>query len=86
MMNDADRKQIRQRAMMLQRASEAFARFGALIPMAIAFVRGWPLEVELYPHWQVGESWKVFLGLFVYWLAALALERSAFLAVTSLDE
>ena len=44
--------------------------------MAIAFLNRWPTQVELYPHWQVGESWKVFLSLYLYWLAWFALERA----------
>jgi hypothetical protein len=75
-MTDADRKQINQRLALLERATALFDRFGGYIPLAIAFLNRWPTDVELYPHWQVGESWKLFLSGFLYWLAALALDRA----------
>jgi hypothetical protein len=53
--------------------------------MAIAFLNKWPSEVELYPHWQVGESWKLFLSLYLYWFAWLALGRAISFAKASIQ-
>lgn len=83
-MTEAERKQINQRIALLERATALFGRFGGLIPMAIAFLNKWPTQVELYPHWQVGESWKVFLSLYLYWLAWFVLERATKFAKSSL--
>lgn len=65
-MTNADRNQINQRIALLERASALFSRFGGSIPAAIAFLNRWPTQVELYPHWQVGESWKFFLSYSLY--------------------
>jgi hypothetical protein len=75
-MTNAEIKQINQRIALLERASALLSRFGGYIPMAIAFFNRWPTQVELYPHWQVGESWKFFLSYFLYFLAWLALDRA----------
>ncbi|OAF18964.1 hypothetical protein [Bradyrhizobium neotropicale] len=83
-MTDAERKQISERIALLERASALFWRFGGWLPMAIAFLNGWPNEVQLYP-WQVGESWRLFLSLFVYQFAGLALDRAISFAKASLD-
>ncbi|MBR0825264.1 hypothetical protein JQ596_06935 [Bradyrhizobium manausense] len=84
-MTNARRKQIKNRLALLERASMLFGRYGALVPLAIAYLRGWPTHVELYPNTQIGESWKVFLSLFLYWLAALALERAVSFVQRSLE-
>ena len=84
-MTNAERKEISRRIALLARASALFDRFGASIPVAIAFLNRWPTEVELYPHWQVGQSWKFFLSLFLYWLASLALERAINFAKAGLE-
>ncbi|WP_210419121.1 hypothetical protein [Bradyrhizobium sp. NAS80.1] len=55
-MTNAGRKQIRQWIALLERVSALFDRYGASVPLAIAFLNGWPTKVELSPHWQVGES------------------------------
>ncbi len=82
---DAERNQITQRIALLERAATLFDRFGGLIPMAIAFLNKWPAEVELYPHWQVGKSWKLFLSLYLYWFAWLALGRAISFAKAGID-
>jgi hypothetical protein len=84
-MTAAEQHQISQRIALLERATALFWRFGSYIPLAIAFLNRWPTEVELYPHWQVGESWKFFLSGFLYWLAALALDRAVSFAKAGLD-
>lgn len=84
-MTDLERMQINQRIALLERASALFDRFGGLIPVVIAFLNHWPTQVELYPHWQVGESWRFFLSLFLYWLASLALSRAVDFAKGSIE-
>lgn len=84
-MTDAERKEISRRIALLERTTALFGRFGGLIPTAIAFLNKWPTEVELYPHWQVGESWKLFLSLYLYWFAWLALGRAIGLAKRSIE-
>lgn len=84
-MINAERNQISQRIALLERASSLFDRFGGFIPVAVAFLNRWPTKVELYPHWQVGESWKFFLSCFLYFLAGLALDRAIKFAKTGLD-
>ena len=83
-MTNAESKQINQRITLLERASALFSRFGGFIPVAIAFLNRWPTRVELYPHWQVGESWKFFLASFLYFLASLALDRAIIFAKADL--
>lgn len=83
-MTNAERKQISQRIALLERASALFDRFGSSIPVAIAFLNRWPTEVELYPHWQLGESWRFFLSLYLYWLASFALGRAVSFAKGSI--
>jgi hypothetical protein len=72
---NADRE-ISRRIALFERATVLFDRFGTMVPVAIAFLNRWPTEVELYPHWQVGESWRFFLSLYLYWLASVALRRA----------
>lgn len=84
-MTNVDRDQINQRIALLERASALFSRFGGSIPVAIAFLNRWPTQVELYPHWQVGESWKFFLSYSLYFLAWLALDRAISFAKAGLD-
>ncbi|OAF08387.1 hypothetical protein AYJ54_14890 [Bradyrhizobium centrolobii] len=84
-MTDAERNQTGQRIALLARVSALFDRFGSTVPMAIAFLNGWPTEVQFYPHRQVGESWRLYLSLIIYQLAALALGRATSFARASLD-
>ena len=84
-MTDAEHNQINRRIALLERASALFDRFGGYVPMAIAFLNRWPTQVELYPHWQVGESWKFFLSCLLYFLASLALDRAVIFAKAGLD-
>ena len=84
-MTNAEHNQINRRIALLERASALFDRFGGYIPMAIAFLNRWPTQVELYPHWQVGESWKFFLSCLLYFLASLALDRAVIFAKAGLD-
>ena len=67
-----------------ERAAALFDRFGTLVPVAIAFLNRWPTEVELYPQWQVGESWRFFLSFYLYVLASFALRRAISLAKGSI--
>ena len=83
-MTNAESKQINRRITLLERASALFSRFGGFIPVAIAFLNRWPTRVELYPHWQVGESWKFLLASFLYFLASLALDRAIIFAKADL--
>jgi hypothetical protein len=83
-MTNAERNKIDQRIALLERASALFNRFGGSIPVAIAFLNRWPTQVELYPHWQVGESWKFFLASFLYCLASRALDRAILFAKADL--
>ena len=84
-MTNAERKEINQRIALLERASALFSRFGGYIPVVIAFLNRWPTRVELYPHWQVGESWKFFLSYLLYSLAWLALGRAVSFARVGID-
>jgi hypothetical protein len=84
-MTNAEHKQITQRIAFLERATALFGRFGGLIPMAVAFLNKWPTQVELYPRWQVGESWKFFLSVYLYWFAWLALDRAIKFAKAEFD-
>ncbi|MDA9495425.1 hypothetical protein [Bradyrhizobium sp. CCBAU 11361] len=84
-MTAAEPKEISQRIALLERASALFDRFGTLVPMAIAFLNRWPTEVQLYPQWQVGESWRFFLSLYFYWLASFALSRAVSFAKRSIE-
>lgn len=84
-MIEAERNEIRRQIALLERANGLFGRFGSLIPTAIACLNTWPTEVEVYPHWQVGESWRFFLSLYLYWLAAFALGRAVSFAKAGLE-
>ncbi|MDA9508110.1 hypothetical protein XI09_26425 [Bradyrhizobium sp. CCBAU 11386] len=84
-MTAAERKEISQRIALVERASVLFDRFGTLVPTAIAFLNRWPTEVQLYPQWQVGESWRFFLSLYVYWFASFALRRAISFAQKSIE-
>ncbi|WLB55751.1 hypothetical protein [Bradyrhizobium japonicum] len=83
-MTKAERKGISQRIALLERASALFDRFGNTVPVAIAFLNGWPTEVQLYPQWQLGESWRFFLSLYLYWFASFALSRAVSFAKGSI--
>ena len=41
-------------------------------------------EVQLYPQWQLGESWRFFLSLYLYWFASYALSRAVSFAKGSI--
>ena len=84
-MINAERNEINQRIALLERAGALFDRFGGTIPLVIAFLNRWPTKVELYPHWQVGESWKFFLSCLFYFLASFALDRAVSFAKASID-
>ena len=74
-----------QRIALLERVSDLFDRFGGLVPLAIAFLNGWPTEIKFYPDFVVGNAWKVFLSCILYQLAAFALRRAVTFASGSLD-
>ncbi len=84
-MTSTERKEISRRIALIERASELFDRFGSLVPVAIAFLNHWPTEVQLYPQWQVGESWRFFLSLYLYWFASFALSRAIRFAKGSIE-
>jgi hypothetical protein len=84
-MTDLERKETSQRIALLERASALFDRFGTIVPVAIAFLNGWATEVQLYPQWQLGESWRFFLSLYLYWIASFALGRAVSFAKGSLE-
>lgn len=84
-MTTTEHKQISQRIALLERAGALFDRFGGYIPLVIACLNRWPTQVELYPHWQVGESWKFFLSGLLYFLASVALDRAVMFAKAGLD-
>ncbi|MBR0850118.1 hypothetical protein JQ543_20375 [Bradyrhizobium diazoefficiens] len=84
-MTDAERNQISQRIALFERAAALFDRFGTLVPVVIAFLNRWPTEVELYPHWQVGDSWRFFLSLYLYGFASFALRRAILFARASIE-
>ena len=84
-MTNAERNEINRRIALLERGSALFDRFGSYIPLLIAFLNRWPTTVELYPHWQVGESWKFFLSCLLYFLASLAFDRAITFAKAGLD-
>ncbi|MBR0970316.1 MULTISPECIES: hypothetical protein [Bradyrhizobium] len=83
-MTNAGRKPIGQRIALLERASALFDRYGASVPLAIAFLNGWPTEIKFYPELVVGNAWKVFLSLALYQLAAFALRRAISFAAPDL--
>ncbi|MBR1091199.1 hypothetical protein JQ621_27395 [Bradyrhizobium manausense] len=84
-MINAERNQISQRIALLERASALFDRYGASVPLTIAFLNGWPTEIKFYPELVVGNAWKVFLSLALYQLAALALRRAITFATAGLS-
>ncbi len=75
-MTGTERREISQRLVLFERAAVLFERFGPVVPVVIAFLNGWPTEVQLYPEWQLGESWRFFLSLYLYWGASFALSRA----------
>ncbi|MDI3565298.1 hypothetical protein [Bradyrhizobium sp. Arg816] len=83
-MANAERKEISLSIALLERAAALFDRFGNTVPVAIAFLNGWPTEVQLYPQWQLGESWRFFLSLYLYWFASFALGRAVSFAKGSI--
>ena len=83
-MTDLQRKETTRRVALLERATALFDRFGTTVPVAIAFLNGWPTEVQLYPQWQLGESWRFFLSLYLYWFASFALGRAVLFAKGSI--
>ncbi|WP_445218121.1 hypothetical protein ACKWRH_40595 [Bradyrhizobium sp. Pa8] len=83
-MINAERKETSHSIALLEGASALFDRFGNTVPVAIAFLNGWPTEVQLYPQWQLGESWRFFLSLYLYWFASFALGRAVSFAKGSI--
>jgi hypothetical protein len=84
-MTDAEGKEIRRRIALLARATDLFDRFGVSVPLAIAFLNGWPTEIKFYPDFVVGDAWKVFLSCILYQLAVFALRRAVSFATASLE-
>ncbi len=78
-------KETRQRIALLARASDLFERFGCLLPVAIAFLNGWPTEVKTYQEFVESGAWHVFLSGALYQLAAFALGRAVSFAEAGLD-
>ena len=83
-MATAGSKAINQHIALFERAVELFDRFGPIVPVVIAFLNGWPTEVQLYPEWQLGESWRFVLSVHLYWLASFALGRAVVFAKGSI--
>lgn len=79
-MTMTERNETNHRFAVFERATALFDRFGTIVPVAIAFFNGWPTEVQLYPQWQLGESWRFFLSLYLYWGASFALNRAVLFA------
>lgn len=84
-MTNAENREIRRRIALLARATDLFDRFGVSVPLAIAFLNGWPTEVKTYSEFVVGGAWKGFLSCILYQLAAFALRRAVSFATASLD-
>jgi hypothetical protein len=84
-MTNVERQGIRHRAALLARAADLFDRFGTSVPLAIAFLNGWPTVIKFYPDFVVGEAWKVLLSCALYQLAAFALRRAVSFATAGLD-
>jgi hypothetical protein len=84
-MIEAERNEIRLHLALLERANVLFGRFGTAIPVMIAFLNKWPTEVQVYPHWEVGESWRFILSIYLYWLASFALGRAVSFAKAGLE-
>ncbi|MBB4374155.1 hypothetical protein GGD63_006984 [Bradyrhizobium sp. cir1] len=75
-MISAERKEIRQRLALLERASSLFDRLGVSVPLAIAFLNHWPTEIKSYQDLVTTNAWKIFLSCALYELAAFALRRA----------
>ncbi|EJN12514.1 hypothetical protein PMI42_04172 [Bradyrhizobium sp. YR681] len=84
-MTKAEHGQINRHIALLARASALFDRHGASVPLAIAFLNGWPTEIKFYPELVVGNAWKVLLSLALYQLAAFALRRAITFATADLS-
>jgi hypothetical protein len=84
-MTNAEHRKIRQRIALLERASVLFDRHGALVPLVIAFLNGWPTEIKFYPELVVGNAWMVFLSLALYQPAAFALRRAIAFATADIE-
>ena len=75
-MTSVERKEMRRRLALLERASALFDRFGVSVPLAIAFLNHWPTEIKSYQDLVTTEAWKIFLSCALYELAAFALRRA----------
>ncbi|WP_314962507.1 hypothetical protein [Bradyrhizobium cosmicum] len=83
-MSTAECKETRRRIALLERLSDLFDRFGVSVPLAIAFLNGWPTEIKSYQELVASDAWKVFLSCALYALAAFALKRAVSFATTGL--
>lgn len=83
-MTTAECKQTRQRIELFARASDLFDRFGCWLPLAIAFLNGWPTEVKSYQEFVESGAWHLFLSGALYFLAAFALRRAVSFAAAGL--
>ena len=83
-MTTAECKETRRRIALFAHASHLFERFGYLLPLAIAFLNGWPTEVKTYQEFVESGAWHVFLSGGLYHLAALALGRAVSFAEAEL--
>jgi len=84
-MTIAECKETRQRIALFARASDRFERFGCWLPLAIAFLNGWPTEVKTYQEFVDGGAWHLFFSGALYQLAAFALRRAVSFAEAGLD-
>jgi hypothetical protein len=78
-------KETRQRIALFARASDLFQRFGYVLPLAIAFLNGWPTEVKSYQEFVDSGAWHLFVSGGLYHLAAVALGHAVSFAQTGLD-
>lgn len=83
-MTSVERKEMRRRLALLERASGLFDRFGVSVPLAVAFLNHWPTEIKSYQDLVTTEAWKIFLSCALYELAAFALRRAVKFATAEL--
>ena len=83
-MTSVERKEMRRRLALIERASALFDRFGVSVPLAIAFLNHWPTEIKSYQDLVTTDAWKIFLSCALYELAAFALRRAVKFATADL--
>ncbi|PJG52587.1 hypothetical protein CVM73_24550 [Bradyrhizobium forestalis] len=83
-MTKAEDKEIGRRVALFARAADLFDRLAVFLPLAIAFLNGWPTEVKSYQELVVSGAWKGFLSCALYQLAAFALKRAVEFAKSDL--